>query len=144
MVTILRQLVAHNIWVATLKAKVTAWPFYNYFWQTTSLCPIPIRGALPGSDRLLLCLLLCPFKFKSIFWESQLSCLFLKQLCVSIIMSYAIIHHTGGSILDRQQVLCDSTLVENGPPTLLASTMTTTLEWGLGILLPLVDPRMWS
>jgi len=26
---------------------------YNYFWQTTSLCPIPIRGALPGSDRLL-------------------------------------------------------------------------------------------
>ena len=23
--------------------------FYNYFWQTTSLCPIPIRGALPGS-----------------------------------------------------------------------------------------------
>jgi len=27
--------------------------FYNYFWQTTSLCPIPIRGALPGSDRLL-------------------------------------------------------------------------------------------
>jgi len=28
--------------------------FYNYFWQTTSLCPIPIRGALPGSDRLLL------------------------------------------------------------------------------------------
>jgi len=28
--------------------------FYNFFWQTTSLCPIPIRGALPGSDRLLL------------------------------------------------------------------------------------------
>ena len=27
--------------------------FYNYFRQTTSLCPIPIRGALPGSDRLL-------------------------------------------------------------------------------------------
>jgi len=27
--------------------------FYNYFWQTTSLSPIPIRGALPGSDRLL-------------------------------------------------------------------------------------------
>jgi len=27
--------------------------FYNYFWQTTSLWPIPIRGALPGSDRLL-------------------------------------------------------------------------------------------
>jgi len=27
--------------------------FYNYFWQTTSQCPIPIRGALPGSDRLL-------------------------------------------------------------------------------------------
>jgi len=23
--------------------------FYNYFWQTTSLCPIPIRGASPGS-----------------------------------------------------------------------------------------------
>jgi len=23
------------------------------FLQTTSLCPIPIRGALPGSDRLL-------------------------------------------------------------------------------------------
>ena len=23
--------------------------FYSYFWQTTSLCPIPIRGALPGS-----------------------------------------------------------------------------------------------
>jgi len=22
---------------------------YNYFWQTTSLCPIPFRGALPGS-----------------------------------------------------------------------------------------------
>jgi len=30
--------------------------FCNYFWQTTSLtvCPIPIRGALPGFDRLLL------------------------------------------------------------------------------------------
>ena len=27
--------------------------FYNFFWQTTSLCPISIRGALPGSDRLL-------------------------------------------------------------------------------------------
>ena len=27
--------------------------FYNYFWQITSLCPMPIRGALPGSDRLL-------------------------------------------------------------------------------------------
>jgi len=27
--------------------------FYNFFWQTTSLCPIHIRGALPGSDRLL-------------------------------------------------------------------------------------------
>jgi len=27
--------------------------FYNYFWQTTSLCPIPIRGALPGTDWLL-------------------------------------------------------------------------------------------
>jgi len=23
--------------------------FHNYFWQTTSLCPIPIQGALPGS-----------------------------------------------------------------------------------------------
>jgi len=32
--------------------------FYNYFWQTTSLCPIPIRGALPGSDRLLFLLIL--------------------------------------------------------------------------------------
>ena len=70
MITILRQRVVCNIWVATLKAKVTAcmtlqqnrvWPktllfevgFYNYFWQTTSLCQIPIRGALPGSDRLL-------------------------------------------------------------------------------------------
>ena len=27
--------------------------FYNNFWQTTSLRPIPIRGASPGSDRLL-------------------------------------------------------------------------------------------
>ena len=27
--------------------------FYNYFWQTTSLRPITIRGALPGSDRLV-------------------------------------------------------------------------------------------
>ena len=27
--------------------------YYNCFWLTTSLCPIPIRGALPGSDRLL-------------------------------------------------------------------------------------------
>ena len=69
MIAILRQLVECNIWVATLKAKVTAWPcskivmwpktllfefgFYNYFWKTTSLCLIPIRGALPGSDRLL-------------------------------------------------------------------------------------------
>ena len=32
--------------------------FYNYFWQTTSLCPIPIRGALPGSDRLLFLMLM--------------------------------------------------------------------------------------
>ena len=35
---------------------ITLWfevRFYNFFWQTTSLCPIPIRGALPGSDRLL-------------------------------------------------------------------------------------------
>jgi len=31
--------------------------FYNYFRQTTSLCPIPFRGALPGSDRLLFRLL---------------------------------------------------------------------------------------
>jgi len=23
--------------------------FYNYFWQTTSLCPIPFPGPLPGS-----------------------------------------------------------------------------------------------
>jgi len=68
-ITILRQRVACNISVATLKAKVTAWPFskivsgpkFCYLmsdfttknWQTTSLCPIPIRVALPGSDRLL-------------------------------------------------------------------------------------------
>jgi len=31
--------------------------FYNYFWQTTSVCPIPIRGALPSSDPLLFCYL---------------------------------------------------------------------------------------
>jgi len=68
MINILRRHVVRNIWVATLKVKVTAWPcikvlsitllfevgFYNYFWQTSSLCLIPIWGALPGSDRLLL------------------------------------------------------------------------------------------
>jgi len=27
--------------------------FYNYFGQTTSLCPIPFWTALSGSDRLL-------------------------------------------------------------------------------------------
>ena len=65
MINILTRHVTHNIWVATLKVKVTVWPFskivllfevgfYNYFWQTTSLFPIPIWGALPGSDRLLL------------------------------------------------------------------------------------------
>jgi len=68
MITILRQCVACNIWVATLKAKVTTWPskivsgpkccYLKSDFTTTFdkllLCPIPIRGALPGSDRLLL------------------------------------------------------------------------------------------
>ena len=40
----------NRVWPKTLLFEVR---FYNYFWQTTSLCPIPIRGALPGSDRLL-------------------------------------------------------------------------------------------
>ena len=40
----------NRVWPKTLLFKVR---IYNYFWQTTSLCPIPIRGALPGSDRLL-------------------------------------------------------------------------------------------
>ena len=71
MITILRPHVAHQlgcflegrghslalqqdrVWSKTLLFDVG---FYNYFWQTTSLCPIPIRGALPGSDRLLLVL----------------------------------------------------------------------------------------
>jgi len=39
-----------RVWPKTLLFEV--W-FYNYFWQTTSLCPIPIWGELPGSDRLL-------------------------------------------------------------------------------------------
>jgi len=38
--------------------------FYNYFWQTTSLCPIPIWGALPGSDRLL-------FRYKYVLRSSS-------------------------------------------------------------------------
>jgi len=60
----LRRRVARNIWVATLKAKVIAWPctkivsgpklcYLKSDFATTSLCPIPIQGALPGSDRLL-------------------------------------------------------------------------------------------
>jgi len=69
-ITMLTWRVACIIWVATLKAKVTAWPcskivsgpklcffevgFYNYFWQATSLCPIPFREPLPCSDRLVL------------------------------------------------------------------------------------------
>jgi len=40
----------NRVWPKTLLFEVR---FYNYFWQTPSLCPIPIRGALPGSDRLL-------------------------------------------------------------------------------------------
>jgi len=40
----------NRVWSKTLLFEVG---LYNYFWQTTSLCPIPIRGALPGSDRLL-------------------------------------------------------------------------------------------
>ena len=40
----------NRVWSKTLLFEVR---FYNYFWQTTSLCPIRIRGALPGSDRLL-------------------------------------------------------------------------------------------
>jgi len=39
--------------VARTRTLLFAVEFYNYFLQTTSLCPIPIRGALPGSDRLL-------------------------------------------------------------------------------------------
>jgi len=48
----------NRVWPKTLLFEVG---FYNYFWQTTSLCPIPIRGALPGSDRLLLniCIVQC-------------------------------------------------------------------------------------
>jgi len=41
--------------VARTRTLLFAVEFYNYFWQTTSLCPIPIRGALPGSDRHLFC-----------------------------------------------------------------------------------------
>jgi len=41
--------------VARTRTLLFAVGFYNYFWQTISLCPIPIRGALPGSDRLLFC-----------------------------------------------------------------------------------------
>ena len=40
----------NRVWPKTLLFEVG---FYNYFWQTTSLCPIPFRGALPGSNRLL-------------------------------------------------------------------------------------------
>ena len=41
--------------VARTRTLLFAVEFYKYFWQTTSLLysPIPIRGALPGSDRLL-------------------------------------------------------------------------------------------
>jgi len=85
MIIILRQRVLCNIWVATLKAKVTAWPcgrivsgpklcfLKSDFTKTfdkllTSLCPIPIRGALPVSDRLLL------VQVKS--YKSVFACLF--------------------------------------------------------------------
>jgi len=44
----------NRVWPKTLLFEVR---FYNYFWQTTSLCPIPIWGALRGSDRLLFFLL---------------------------------------------------------------------------------------
>jgi len=40
----------NRVWPKTLLFEIG---FYNYFWQTTSLCPISIRGALPGSNRLL-------------------------------------------------------------------------------------------
>jgi len=54
--------------------------FYNYLWQTTSLCPIPVWGALPGSDRLLFavdsigCLgfqnkLIAKYSYKCTFWN---------------------------------------------------------------------------
>jgi len=39
-----------RVWPKTLLFEIG---FNNYLWQTTSLCPIPIRGALPGSDRHL-------------------------------------------------------------------------------------------
>jgi len=44
----------NRVWPKTFLFEVG---FYNYFWQATSLCLIPIRRTLPGSDRLL-------FKYK--------------------------------------------------------------------------------
>jgi len=60
--------VTRNIWVASLKVKVTAWPFskivsgpklcylksdFTTTFDKLLLFPIPIRGALLSSDRLL-------------------------------------------------------------------------------------------
>jgi len=47
--------------------------FYNHFWQITSLCPKPIRGALPGSTGS--CFNTTPFVF-----FKDISCLYLKPI----------------------------------------------------------------
>ena len=51
----------NHVWPKILLFEVG---FYNYFWQTTSLYPIPIREALPGSDRLL-------FRYKYVLRSSS-------------------------------------------------------------------------
>ena len=53
MITILRQCVACNIWVATLKAKVTAWPFSKIVSGPT-LCYLK-SDFTTAFDKLLLC-----------------------------------------------------------------------------------------
>jgi len=63
----------NRVWPKTLLFEVR---FYNYFWQTTSLCPIPIRGALPGSDRLLFM-----FVFILCFYLFIQNTLFVKTCC---------------------------------------------------------------
>jgi len=64
----------NRVWPKTLLFEVR---FYNYFWQTTSLCPIPIRGALPGSDRLLF----YPLFLVALFFLTLKHGLFLKFMC---------------------------------------------------------------
>jgi len=63
-----------------------SFPAHNFvFWsqilqlllQTTSLCPIPIRGALPGSDRFLLSLFFSTVYFYPLrYWRKTITFVF--------------------------------------------------------------------